>query len=417
MKKFTLSEPMLVAQSTEQPIIFGGYQIPFIRIGEDQTIYVRFNSRVDHYDTHGLEEANPVFKSHDGGTTWEPEPDIKAFSRARKPLPNGDLLEMRETPTITNIDEETLKRFPEIPESRKNHECVGMKYDLYTVEELSPIFGDKLSKEFICNRIYAGTTEAVEERCRVNWPNMPTMLVGNSLIRICCTCQYDVDKNGTLWMTVYGGATPVDGVTRSFRYSTHLLRSDDFGHTWDYVNSIDYIEEVYNTRNERLIEGFNECALSCLDDGSILLILRSGSLHPFKPHIGDDDHPAPRMFVAKTMDGGKSFEYIRPFSDYGIRPTSVKLPDGTIILVSGRPGVNIRICDDLTGEKWSDPIEILTVPHEDVYTAYWKYSCSNCDVAVYDAHTVYLTYSDFTKTAPNGKIAKSIFVRKLTFED
>ncbi len=417
MKKITVGEPILVAQSTEYPILFGGYQIPFIRIAEDKTLYVRFNERVDHYDTHGLEESNPVFKSCDGGNTWEPEHDPKAFSMARKPLPNGDRLEMRETPTVVNIDAETLKKFPEIPESRRDHTCINLHYDLYTCEELAPIFGDRVAKELICNRVYAGTDEAVEEHCRVNWNNMPTMRIDTSLVRICCTCNYDIDKNGTLWMPVYGGATPIDGEANSFRYCTHLLRSDDSGHTWDYVNSIEYVDALYNTRNERLVEGFNECALSCLDDGSIVMVLRSGSMYPFEPYIGDDAHPAPRMFIAKTRDGGKSFDYIKPFSDYGIRPTSTKLPDGTIVLTSGRPGVNVRICDDPTGETWSEPIEILKVPKEDVYTGYWKYSCSNTDVAVYDDHTVWITYSDFTKTAADGKIAKSIFVRRLTIED
>ncbi len=418
MKKVTVGAPMLVAQSTEYPILFGGYQIPFIRIADDGTIYVRFNSRTDHYDTHGLEEANPVFSSTDGGITWNRVHDAKAFSAAQKALPNGDVLEMRETPTITNIDDEILKHFPPISQSRKDHSCVNLHYDLYTVEELASLFGDQLKKEFICNRKYAGTDKAVEESCTVNWDNMPVMMTeGKSLVRICCTCHYDIDPNGTLWMPVYGGATPVNGETRAHRYCTHLLRSDDFGHTWDYVNSIEYVDDIYNTRNECLVEGFNECALTCLDDGAIIMVLRSGSLHPFEPYIGSDDRPAPRMFIAKTRDGGKTFDFVKPFCDYGIRPVSVRLPNGTIVLASGRPGVNVRICDDPLGENWSEPIAILTVPKEKVYTAYWKYSCSNCDLAIYNDNTVFLTYSDFTKQAPNGKIAKSIFVRKLTIED
>ncbi len=417
MKKITLGEPILVAQSTTEPVIFGGYQIPFIRIAEDQTIYVRFNSRVDHYDTHGMEEANPVFRSRDGGVTWEREPDAKAFSRAGRTLPNGDILEMRETPGIANIDDATLQRFPTISESRRDHTCGDLHYDLYTCEELAPIFGERVAKEFICNRLYAGSNEMVEERCRVNWDNMPIMRIDKSLVRICCTCHYDIDSNGTLWMPVFGGAVVTDGEANSRRYCTHLLRSDDFGHTWDYVNSIEYEEERYNTRNERLIEGFNECALTCLADDSILMILRSGSLHPFEPHIGDDEHPAPRLFAAKTTDGGKHFSYVKPFGEYGVRPTSVKLRNGTILLSGGRPGVNLRVCDDPNGEIWSEPIDILRVPQEDVYTGYWRYSCSNSDIAVYDAHSAFLTYSDFTHPALDGKRAKSIFVRKITISD
>ena len=47
MKTIKLGEPRIVAQDTEQPVLFGGYQDPTIRRGEDGTLYVRFNARRD----------------------------------------------------------------------------------------------------------------------------------------------------------------------------------------------------------------------------------------------------------------------------------------------------------------------------------------------------------------------------------
>ena len=67
MKKIILGEPVLVAQDTEQPVLFGGYQDPNIRRSEDGTLYVRFNARRDSWLTFGEEEKNPVYRSTDGG--------------------------------------------------------------------------------------------------------------------------------------------------------------------------------------------------------------------------------------------------------------------------------------------------------------------------------------------------------------
>ncbi len=414
MKKVTLSEPIIVAQSTTEPILHGGCQDPFVRIDENKNIYVRFNARVDHLDTFGQEENNPVFKSTDGGKTWERDKSEGAYTKALKPLPNGDKFQLREWKPILNIDDETLKKFPEIPESRKNNKRIDT-FDLYTVEELNPVFSE-LTKEFLCNRIYAGTDEVVEETCKVNWNNMPVELVGRALLRVFCMCPYAVDKNGTLWVPVRSGYVKEDGESASRLSCTHILRSDDFGHTWDYVNTIVYDEEKYNNPNMIDIEGFNEGAITCLDDGSMIIILRSGSLYPFEPKIGDKDHPAPYSYIAKSSDGFKTIDYVKPFYDYGVRPWSTKLNNGTIVFISGRPGVYIRTCDDPKGEEWNDVIDIIKVPDDEVYTGYWKYSCSNCGVDSYDDNTAFISYADFTLTTPEGEKAKSIVVRKVTIE-
>ncbi len=415
MKKVTVSDPIIIAQSTTEPILFGGYQDPFIRVADDKTIYVRFNARRDCPETFGLEEANPVLKSTDGGVTWEKETDPKAYSKAIKTLPNGDKLQMREWKPILNIDDETIEKFPKIPESRKNNKWIG-EFDVYTVDEMLPIFGKGVAKEFPCNRIYAGTDEVVEEICKVNWDKMPLQFFNRTILRTYCSCPYDVDKNGTLWMPVMTSYVDENGEAPCRLGSTHLLRSDDFGHTWDYVNSVVYDEEKYNKPNMIDIEGFGECALTCLDDGSIIMVMRSGSLYPFEPKIGDKDHPAPYAYIAKTSDGGKTFDFVKPFYDYGIRPWSVKLGCGTIVLISGRPGVYIRTCDDPKGEEWDDVIQILEVPEDEVYTGYWEYSCSNCCVAAYDDNTAFIVYSDFQQKTPDGERAKSIIVRKITIE-
>ena len=411
MKKVTLHDPVILAQSTTEPVFKGGYQDPVIRISADGVIYVRFSGRKDCLESFGLEETNPLYQSTDGGATWSKVSDHTAWTRAIKPLPNGDRLQMREHRPIMDITPETYAKFPKVPASR-----AGKDWGIYTSEELTPLFGDEVAKEFLCNRIYAGTDEVVEEICTVNWRNMPLCYYRGILVRGCFPSDaYKVDKDGVLWMPVRRRHVFENGEGTGLRSCIHLLRSDDFGHTWDYVNTVVYKEE-YNAPNCRDIEGFLECALECLDDGSIIMVMRSGSLYPFPPLMGDKDHPAPLCYIAKTSDKGKSFDYVKPFYDYGIRPMSTKLDCGTIVLISGRPGVYIRTCDDPAGDVWGDIIPVLTVPEEDVYERYWHYSCSNSDVAPYGDHTAFITYSDFTIPAPSGEKAKSILVRKVTVD-
>ena len=98
-KSIRLGEPIIVAQSTEEPVLFGGYQDPNIRKGEDGTLYVRFNARRDSWLTFGEEEKNPVYKSIDGGESWSlAEKGQREWICAGAKLPNGDIFVSASTP-------------------------------------------------------------------------------------------------------------------------------------------------------------------------------------------------------------------------------------------------------------------------------------------------------------------------------
>ena len=94
----------------------------------------------------------------------------------------------------------------------------------------------------------------------------------------------------------------------------------------------------------------------------------------------------------------------------------MQLDCGVTILSSGRPGVYLRYSGDGNLEEWTDPEFIIKVPEEDVYKAYYEYTCCNTDLCVYDENTAFLVYSDFQLKDKDGRRAKSIVVRKLTVE-
>lgn len=411
MKTIKLGEPTIVAQSTEEPILFGGYQDPTIRRAEDGTLYVRFNARRDNWLTFGEEEKNPVYKSTDGGDNWTLVKNAQEeWLRAGTRLPNGDIFCFTEHAVLRK---ETLPNLPTLPEDRKLR-TAGMS--VYTVDELTSILGDRIAKEFKAYRIKAGTDMVVEETCKVIWDNMPAVLHHDGfLIRVFPhpSLSMKVDNYGTLWMPVDAPAIDNNGKLASFRRCTALLRSTDMGHTWEYVSHILY-DESFNPPNAIDVEGFMECSLEFLRDGSCIAVLRSGSLSPFV--IGDDDHPAPIMMKTRSYDGCKTWEKPEYLYDYGVLPVTRMLDDGTILLASGRPGVYLRVSLDGSANEWSDIIPVVEVPKEDFYAKYYEYTCCNTGLAVTGPNKAVIAYSDFTLNAPNGKRAKSIMVRKIIVE-
>ena len=411
MKTIKLGKPIIVAQSTEEPILFGGYQDPTIRRAENGDLYVRFNARRDSWLTFGEEESNPVYKSTDGGESWIPIENAQdEWIRAGTRLPNGDIFYFREHAVLRK---ETLPKLPDLPESRRLR-TAGMS--VYTVDELTPILHERVAKEFKAYRIKAGTDTVIEETCRVIWDNMPVVLHPDGfLIRVFphMSLSMKVDGEGNLWMPVDAPAIDSNGNLRSLRRCTALLRSRDMGYTWEYVSHILYKEE-FNPPTAIDVEGFMECSLEFLKDGSCVAFLRSGSLSPFQ--VGDDSHPAPIMMKTRSRDGCKSWEKPEYFYDYGVLPVSRMLEDGTVLFASGRPGVYLRISQDISADKWSDVYHVVEVPKEDFYSKYYEYSCCNTCLTLTGPNTAFIAYSDFTLNAPDGRRAKSIMVRKITVE-
>ena len=411
MKTIKLGDPVTVAQDTKEPILFGGYQDPTIRLGEDGRLLVRFNARRDNWLTFGEEEKNPVYSSDDGGAHWElcHKPQ-ETWLRAGTRLPNGDIFCFREHSVLRK---ETLPQLPPLPEGRK---LLTAGMSVYTVDELKPCLGDRVAKEFKAYRIKAGTEEVIEETCPVIWENMPVVLhYEGFLIRVFPhpSLSMKVDPQGNLWMPVDAPAVDDEGNLLSFRRCTALLCSKDMGHTWEYVSHILY-RESFNPPTAIDVEGFMECSLEFLKDGSCFAILRSGSLSPFA--IGDDAHPAPIMMQTRSYDGCKTWEKPTYFYDYGIMPVTRMLADGTVLMAAGRPGVYLRVSQDLSAKEWSDAVPVVEVPKEDFYAKYYEYTCCNTGIAVTGPNTAMIAYSDFTKNAPDGKRAKSIMVRKITVE-
>lgn len=414
MRKIYLDKPVLVSQNPNEPMRAGGWQNPSIR-NADGVLYIRFRGVKDAYENLDGANRNPVYRSTDGGATWEQEKNnAKAWAMAQKPIANGDRVTFEGPGYITETS-----AFPKPAPERSGQNVKRPNFvGVYTNDEIRPFVGDEaLAHSLICRRIKKGTDEMEVHKCKVDWKNAKgNVLIYNGYVSISqYLCgEYRVDKDGTIYMPASGMMLLPDGSLASRYSSMFFLKSTDNGYSWEYVGGIPYKEE-YNVPNAIEVEGFMECCFEIAEDGSFFTIMRSGSLSPYVR--GDDEHPAPKCFIAYSYDKGKTWTTPEVFYDYGILPRSTKLSDGTFLMTSGRPDVYIRLSKDKLGKDWGEVIHVLEVPEKDKYLAYEQYTCSNNGVCAYDDHTAFVTYSDLQAKTPDGVRANSIFVRKITITE
>ncbi len=136
-------------------------------------------------------------------------------------------------------------------------------------------------------------------------------------------------NRGPLWESRDGRllwAVAAQSQVEPRRTEVHLMTSKDGGRTWDYACPIASSPSG----------SFNETALYETPKGDIFAFLRSEGL---------DDHTA----VARSTDGGKSFQ---PWQDAGFQGhphCAVRLPDGRALLVYGYRhapfGIRARVLD------------------------------------------------------------------------
>ncbi|MBE6553666.1 MAG: exo-alpha-sialidase [Ruminococcaceae bacterium] len=404
MKKIVVKSRTVIAESDQESLLWGGFQIPLIRYANGALI-VKFMGRKDAVETYGKEDLDHIYISRDYGKNWE-KGCLDAWRKAATLLPNGDRIDFVQRKNIVGSFD--------LPPAKKM--AFGSKdVFVYPIDELKGIVSG-LEKSFTVTRLRRGEEEPQEEICTVNWKDMPVNFYpredGSFFTQISsCANDVKIDKNGVLWFPVYAEAPLSKHESATSRYySVHLLRSDDLGHSWDYVSSV-YYDPACNVPDAYSVEGFNEATLEILENGDFLMIMRSGSLHPLR----QDGRPIPKMFSVRSSDEGKTWSKPQVFFDYGIHPHSLKTEDGTILLISGRPGVYLMTCDDPEGKTWSPITELVSVPESDVMTKYFEYTCSNADLCICDNGRIFATYSAFdpTKQPP----VKSIVVSEIGIED
>lgn len=375
-----LSSPVKVAQANQEES-WGYYQFPKIGKADDGTLIVTWSMSEDSHKSYGKESERRIvpMMSKDGGITWTPQ-DKKyrlKYSGYNVYLSNGEELHVT-TPASKNINQ--YKNFPEAVQKRGN-------YAYYPIEalpeDLQGIYfehvKDKKTKVVRSKLVDPGLLRnTIDGMMPVVWWGSIKQLADKSLVAGIYPARYINDD----------GVTVNSGVA--------FYKSLDEGKKWIVLGKIPYHEDSITIKGEG---EFTEPDFEILADSTFLCVMRSGSMLP--------------MYKAYSYDGGKRWTVPKPFTPNGVLPRLFLLKNGVLVLISGRPGMQVRFSLDGTGNNWTDPIDMIPYM-ESPNTIKQNVSCGYGSYVVDGDNSFYIVYSDFTTKDHLGRHRKSIWCRKIT---
>ena len=257
--------------------------------------------------------------------------------------------------------------------------------------------------------------------CNINWPYMPIGVTTSGMVY---PATMTFSLSGRCGLLMSGEKMYFSLYTHGFnsdasnpenallpymdKYCVYIFESCDCGRTWNYLSQIPTNEEVMKLNPNA--EGFCEPMMARLPDGSISILLRTGSNNP--------------SFIARSTDNCKTWSKPQIFDSNGVLPQLLTLECGVTLASYGRPILKVRATSDPSGIEWEEPIVLplteSTDPKENEKP--WgkrQQSCFYTGLLASSENTAFLVYSDFHYPNPDGIQVKSILVRKITvvFDD
>ena len=375
-----MSEPVMVAMA-DQKEKWGYFQFPGIGRAEDGTLIVTWTMKGDTYKMYGRKsprEMTPMM-SKDRGRSWVKRDRKYVMEKGKNDpiLRNGSRLSIH-TPTCKNIRD--YDYFPKpvgqygdktfFPMDSLPNELQGLYINIYKNNKHNTIHS-RLNDPGLLRY-------AIDNLMPILWRGDIRQLADQSLVAGVYPCYY-LDTPG--------------GVAHC---GVSFYRSIDEGKTWDVISRIPFkLDGIAENRGGL---NFEEPAFEILEDSTFICVMRTGSKSP--------------MYQTFSGDKGKTWTDPKPFTPNGVRPRLLKLNNGVLVLVSGRPGVQVRFSLDGTGTKWTDPIEMNSFVDVHGKVRLWK-TCGYAYILEESENSFYIVYSDFTTPNSQGEARKSIWCRKV----
>lgn len=376
-----LSEPVLVsmAQHKEE---WGYFQFPYIGRGDINTLIVGWSMKEDSPKMYGKQsDRNEVpMMSKNGGRKWRPQDrqyrllDIVYHVT----LDNGDVLQIN-TPQAKNIN--NYDHFPKEVGSIGNrkfyladslpNELKGIYFNRAPIDQKAELIHASLYDDALLR--YANN-----DLMPIVWWGDIKQLNDHSLLAGAYPTFYYNDD----------GTVSRGGVT--------FYKSEDEGLSWYSIGKIPV--ELDKREEQKGCDSFEEPTFEFLSDSTIICIMRTGASTP--------------MYRTFSNDLGRTWTKPEPFTPNGVKPRLMRLKNGALVLISGRPGVQLRLCLDEKGYDWSEPIDMIPFMHEDgSYTR--DVSCGYVSVLEDGKDSFYMVYSNFISKNTEGEVRKSIWCRKV----
>jgi hypothetical protein len=425
---------------------WGQYQFPHIRRLADGRIAVSYSLHADSYVSYGQE--NPVCVSSDGGRTWQEADaeDRRAWDAADALVfPDGEAIRM---PVERPLPAGTLMLPPRpVPFT----DGWGGTSDCYRLGDLP----DELRRVKTLRRL-PGRQDWVEEQVALDVPDLAVQVARMAGVEPDRTEDVNLLIRPHVSTEFFWTLTP-DGGALTFQYlhffnpdgslpkrgAVAVLRSDDRGRSWRLWSVPGYFADAAAERDACLLYledpdsnynrlwggtdaapvpnvdawGCYEPGVVSFGDGRMLCVMRTDSGGTHQP-----------VFLARSTDWGHTWTTPEILTPFGVMPKLVRLDNGVIALLYGRPGVQLLFCTDGTGERWHTPVNVIPEPGEKTrapvapsrgtvtteVNAGWDDTCGNCTLLKTGSDRFLIAYSDFRHPGPDGKRHKAIKVQEIT---
>ena len=390
-----IGEPSIVAQGENTG--WGNYQFPDVHYTKSGSIYVTWAMRPDDVNFYGGKGYGEAI-SDDLGKTWRvPKEKCTVIPDTR--LKNGK--------AFKGFKKEFAFKSDYISSHTPIAEFKDVKY--HFAEDIKE-FGDKVFGV----EVDTDTGEESLFEVKINWNNLALIeypdnrILPTAYMMAACGEYAKVLRiNDALYFATYHRSFDINAPTRvsavnkyTLASSVFVFRSEDEARTWDCIAQLTVSDDEY--REESGFEGFDEPLMELMEDGSVVMLMRSGApRNPFDP----DRFPC---YITRSTDACQSWSKPEKFDAVGVLPQIVRLGCGVTLASYGRPGLFLRATDDPSGREWAEHQEIELVPHAH------DRSCYYTRLLPIDDYSALLVYSDFNyPDKESGEPKKSVLVRKL----
>ncbi len=383
-----IGEPVLVGQKATAA--WGHYQFPHLSRTTNGDILYTWST---HDDDITYTQSFNWAVSEDGGATWRErrKSDVRVYPHA---LGNGK--NFAGFHTQGGYKAEYIEKYaPAFTVPNGPFGANGEK-KIYDAEDIP-----EFDRTMDADEWDPVTGEISSFDVKVNWPHMAVAeYPGNILYPARMTMAIVNDTgmlkldDGLYYCTYGGGFDAVTGQPVPFREcsSVYVFRSADCGRTWNLLSQITVNDETF--AEHPFFEGFTEPMMTRTPDGSVVMLIRTGSHMP--------------CFITRSTDRCRTWSTPVWFDECGVLPQLLTLKCGVTLASYGRAPLFVRATGDPAGLDWQ--------PHQRIVTSKRGYSssCGYTSLLELDDHTALLAYSDFNYPGPDGEPTKALIARRLT---
>ncbi len=396
--KIMLGEPVVVAMA-EEPMKWGYFQFPSISRTEDGTLIISWQMKADSYKTYG---KNGVGKnkmmSRDNGRTWADYDGSYDKERFKYTSTDGDEFMSIDTPSPYD-----LTKAVGLPKAKDEILHYGIRYLFYKDDELPYNLQGLYVRKWRDRHAKGSQTRIIH--AKINDKGLLRYSTDDQMLVL---LRGDVQElhNGDVVASNYCGfyLNEKGSVSPS---GISFYKWNGAEESWDLLGMIPFQPDLGadSTGTERKVWGFTEPAFVELRNRYLICVVRSSEEEKLTP-----------MYRSVSKDGGRSWSKPVAFTPNGVKPQLLALGNGTTVLSSGRPGVQLRFNFDGTGEDWTEAIDMLPFMKENGGITR-EVSCGYTSLLPIDKNSFFLVYSDFLEQNQGGEVRKAIKIRKITVKN